>query len=107
MLDHRVEQGRGREDVGGQALGQAALVRLAREVYDGVGRLGLEDRGDGIGVGAVDAVPGAIEALGLDDPVEADDQVAAVGEPDRDDPSDAAGGAGEEYSHGPNAIGQG
>ena len=103
MLDHRVEQRRRGDDVRGERVGQRELAGVAGHVHDRVearlGELGLEDVGDRVGVGAVGGVPGAVDPVGLRHQVEADHLVAAVRQPHGEDPADAAGRAGEEYSH--------
>ena len=99
MGDHRVEQRRRGDHVRGELVGQRHLVRDAGEVDDRVEALLGEDRGDRVGVGAVGLVPGERRALGRRHQVEPDDLVAELGEPDRDDPAEAAGGAGDQDAH--------
>ena len=99
VRDRGVEERCCRHDVRGQGVGQRALARVAREVDDRVEPLLRQHRPDGVGVGAVDDVPGPVVALRGRHQVQPHHLVSAVGEADHQHPSDAAGGAGDQDPH--------
>jgi hypothetical protein len=72
---------------------------MAGQMHDPVQGVSGEDRGYGVGVGAVTGVPRQVDAVRGGDSVQRDHVVPAVHEADREDLADAPGGAGDEYAH--------
>ena len=99
VLHHRVQQCGGGDDVRGQLGRQVGLVGPAGHVHDRVEALVVEDGQHGRRVAAVGRVPVAGESLGLGHQVEADDLVAEIAQPEREDAAERAGRAGEEDAH--------
>ena len=102
-IDACVEHGVKRLVLGGGVAANRRLREYAEERARkaGVEPLLLEHGRDRVGVGAVEGVPRAVVALGLRQPVEADELVAPVGEPGQQHLADAAGGAGDQDPHEP------